>query len=244
MGKMLWAILLVVVVVVAGGAWWLYKSLDSVVASAIRSYGPEITGVVVKVDSVKIQPADGAAMVRGLALGNPAGFKTANALVVGQISMKLDVASLTKDLVQVREITILQPEVTYEYASGGSNLDVIQRHVESYIAALPGATEPAKPKSAQKKLIIEHLYIKGARANVSAEVLQGKSMTVPLPDLHLVDIGKKSGGVTPAEAARQVVAAISKNATKAVAPLNLGGAVDAVKSGLSSATEAVKGFFK
>ncbi|MEY3446401.1 MAG: hypothetical protein RIR45_1156, partial [Pseudomonadota bacterium] len=79
---------------------------------------------------------------------------------------------------------------------------------------------------------------------VSAEVLQGKAMTVPLPDLHLVNIGKKSGGVSPAEAAHQVVAAISKNATKAVAPLNLGGAVDAVKSGLSSATEAVKGFFK
>jgi hypothetical protein len=134
--------------------------------------------------------------------------------------------------------------LTYEYAAGGSNLDVIQRHVEAYIAGFSGGSDPATPKGTQKKLIIDHLYIKGARAKVSAEVLQGKAMTVPLPDLHLTDIGKKSNGVSPAEAARQVVGAITKNASKAVAPLNLGGVVDGLKNGISSATEAVKGFFK
>ena len=244
MSKVVWAVLAVVLVAVLGGAWWLYRSLDSVVASAIRSYGPEITGVKVKLDAVKIQPADGAAALRGLELRNPPGFQTERALAVGEVSMKLDIASLTKDVIVIKEVSVLEPEVTFEYASGGSNLDVIQRHVETYIAEKTGGKEQAKPAGKEKKLVIEHLYIKGGHARVSAAALQGKAVTVPLPDIHLTDIGKKTNGATPAEVARQVVSAVTQSVSRAVAPLNLGGAVDSVKKGVSSATDAVKGFFK
>jgi hypothetical protein len=244
MKKTLWTVLLVVLLALAGGVWWLYSSLDTVVASAIRAYGPDITGVTVKVAAVKIQPADGTALVRELQLGNPPGFKTARALFVGQISMKLDVASLTKDLVLVNEISIEQPEVTYEYAAGGSNLDVIQRHVDAYIAENLGSPGTSKKGEPEKKIIIENLYIKGAHAKVSADMLQGKVVTLPLSDLHLKDIGKKSNGVTPAEATRQVVGAVTKNATNAVTPLHLGGVVDSIKKGASSTVDAIKGIFK
>lgn len=241
MSKFLWGALALVLAVVIGGAWWLHSSLDSVVASAIRSYGPQITGVSVHLDSVKIQPVDGAAALHGLQLGNPKGFKTDRALSVGQVSMQLDMASVTSDVVVIKDITIEQPEVTYEYASGGSNLDVIQRNVDAFVAQAVG--KDTAPKGKEKKLIIEKLTMRGAHANVSADMLKGKSMTVPLPDLHMADIGKKSGGVTPAEATRQIVSALTENAKKAVTP-TLGGTVDTVKKGAGSAVDAVKGFFK
>lgn len=244
MGKALWAALLVLVVVMGGGAWWLYTSLDRVVATGIRTYGPDITGVSVKLAGVKIQPADGAAALRGLEIGNPKGFKTERALSVGQVSMKLDVASLTKDVVLVHEISIEQPSVTYEYAAGRSNLDAIQRHVEAYIAEQTGSAGQPKSTSPEKKIIIEKLTIKGARAHVSADTLQGKTLTVPLSDMRMVDIGKKTNGVTPAEAAKQVVGALTQNATRAVAPFHLGGAVDGVKKGFSATTNAITGLFK
>ncbi|MDE2418137.1 MAG: hypothetical protein KGN32_10050 [Burkholderiales bacterium] len=245
MGKFLWAAVVVLVLIIGGGAWWLYRSLDQVVASAIRSYGPEITGVSVKLERFNIKPAEGMAALVGLELGNPKGFKTPRALAVGTISMQLDVASLTKDVVLIKEIVIEKPEVTYEYASGGSNLDVIQRNVEAYVASKTGKNESTpKDNATQKKVIIEQVVIRDARAAVSAEILQGKAMTLVLPDMRLTDIGKKAGGVTPAEATRQVVGAISQSATKAVAPLNLGGAMDSIKKGVSSATDTVKGWFK
>ena len=244
MGKALWAALSVLVVVMGGGAWWLYTSLDRVVATGIRTYGPDITGVSVKLAGVKIQPADGAAALRGLEIGNPKGFKTERALSVGQVSMKLDVASLTKDVVLVHEISIEQPSVTYEYAAGRSNLDAIQRHVEAYIAEQTGSAGQPKSTSPEKKIIIEKLTIKGARAHVSADTLQGKTLTVPLSDMRMVDIGKKTNGVTPAEAAKQVVGALTQNATRAVAPFHLGGAVDGVKKGFSATTNAITGLFK
>lgn len=244
MGKALWSALVVVVMVLGGGAWWLYTSLDRVVASAIKTYGPDITGVPVKLAGVKILPADGTATLRGLELGNPKGFKTARALSVGQISMTLDLASLTKEVVVLHEISVERPDVTYEYAAGRSNLEAIQQHVEAYIAETTGTQGKPKSKGPEKKIIIEHLYIKGARAHVSADKLQGKTLTVPLSDMHMVDIGKKTHGATPAEAAKQVVGALTQNATRAVAPFHLGGAVDGVKRGIVATTNAITGLFK
>jgi uncharacterized protein involved in outer membrane biogenesis len=179
-------------------------------------------------------------------LGNPKGFKTAHALVVEQLLIKLDVSSLTQDVVHIQRITISQPQVSYDHASGGSNLDVIQRNVEAYIAAhtagVPGADNGiATP---QKKVVIDQFRMLGAKADVSAEVLQGKIITVSLADVHITDIGKKSGGVTPAVATSQIVAGVRLAVTHSVTPLHLDGVVGSIKKGAASVAVAVKGFFK
>ena len=46
-------------------------------------------------------------------------------------------------------------------------------------------------------------------------------MTVPLPDIHLQDIGKKVNGATPGEVAKAIIIALNKSVLKAVAPLHL-----------------------
>ncbi len=228
---------------IIGGAWWLYSSLDSLVASAIRKYGPEITGVSVKLSSVKIVPADGTASLRGLVIGNPAGFKTEHAFSLGEISMKLDIGSLTKDVILIKEISIIKPDISYEYASGGSNLDLIQHNVDRYVSENLGGKSESKDKSSSKKLIIENVYIKEGKADVSAEILKGKAMSVPLPDLHLTNIGKKSNGATAGEAAKQVLGAMTQSVTKSVSSLNLGGAIKGITNGAGAASDKIKGLF-
>lgn len=231
---------IVVVLAVAGGAWWLYRSLDSVVASAIRSYGPEITGVPVSLDSVHIDASAGTAEIKGLVLGNPKGFKTPQAAQLGAIRVRLDVASLTGDVVRIQEVLIDAPVVTYEYASGTNNLEQVQRNVSLYLAQHGGNTAQDK-QAPGKKLIIDSLVIRGAKAEVSASALQGKSITVPLADVHLKDIGKKAGGATPAQVAEQVVGTLSYGATKATA--GIAGVADSIKSGAAAAGNAIKGLF-
>ena len=241
MKKILLGIAVVIVLAVGGGAWWLYSSLDSLVASAIRQYGPEITGVSVKISSVKIVVADGAATLRGLVVGNPQDFKTNHALSLGEIDMKLDIASLTKDVIVIKQIAIVSPEITYEYGAGGSNLDAIQRNVDRYVAAHLGSRDQPRDRSGGKKLIIESLSIRNAKANVSAAVLQGKATAVAVPDVQLRDIGKKTNGATAGEATKQILGALMQNVVKATASLNLGGAVDTLKQG---AGDKLKGLFK
>jgi hypothetical protein len=243
MKKILLGVAVVVLFGIGGGAWWLYSSLDSLVASAIRQYGPEITGVSVKLASVSIKPADGSATLRGLALGNPPGFKTERALSLGEISMTLDIGSLTRDVILIKDISIIRPDVTYEHAAGGSNLDVIQRHVEKYVAAKAGGKSDAKDKGPGKKFIIEHVYLKDAKAEVSAEILKGKTVSVPVPNLHLTDIGKKTNGATAGEAVKQIFGAITASVTKAASSV-FSGVVDGVKKGAGAVGDSIKGLFK
>lgn len=241
MGKVIGIVLLVLVLVVAGGAWWLYRSLDSVVASAIRTYAPQITGVDVSLQGVKILPAEGTASLTGLVLGNPKGFKTPQSVSVGEVQLKLDVASVTKDVVHIQEVLINAPQITYEYASGGSNLDVIQRQVEAYLAQ--NSQPPSASDKPPRKFIIDQLRITGAKVDLSAGLLQGKSLTLPLADANLRDIGKKNGGATGAEVAREVVGALTKGASTVASKASVGGVVDGVKEGASKAGNAIKGLF-
>jgi len=246
MKRFLWGFLLVMVLATAGGAWWVYQSKDALIADAIRSYGPQITGVPVKLGGVKLEPTEGTFVISQLELGNPKGFKTPHALVVQQLQIKLDVSSLTKDVIHIQQVTIAQPQVAYEHASGGSNLDVIQRNVEAYVAAHSSGGQGAEsgPGNVQTKVIIDQFSMLGAKADVSAEVLQGQGVTVSLPDVQINDIGKKSGGVSPAVATSQVVAGVRQSVMHAVTPLHLDGVVDSLKKGASSLVDKVKGFFK
>lgn len=243
MRKLLW-IGGVLLLLIGGGAWWLFSSLDRIVASAIRSYAPEITQVDVTLDSAKVLPAEGQAALYGLTLGNPKGFATSRALSVGQIRMSLDVATITQDVVRIKELTIERPEITYELASGASNLDVLQRNVEAYVASKTGTGPQTPGGRPEKKVVIDHLYIQGGIAQVSAPLLKGKVVTVPVPDLHLKDIGKKGGGATAGEAARQVFTALTQSMRKNVSSLKLGSLVEGVKGGAAAVGESVKGWFR
>ncbi len=241
MKKILLGIAVIVLLAIGGGVWWLYSSLDQLVASAIRQYGSEITGVSVKLASVKIAPADGTATLRGLVVGNPKDFKTEHALSLGEISMALDVGSLTKDVILIKEIAIIRPDIIYEYAAGGSNIDAIQRNVDRFVADHLGANDQTKGKGAGKKLIIENFYVRNGKINASAAVLQGKALSVALPELHLRDIGKKSNGATAGEAVKQIMGAVTQSVTRAVGNLSVGAATETLKKG---AGDTLKGLFK
>ena len=249
MKKILLGLVVVVLLGVGGGAWWLYSERDSLIADAIRTYGPQILGVSVKLGGVKTDVANQTAALHGLVIGNPAGFQTPQALSLGAVSMKLDVGSLTKDVILIKEISVVKPDITYEHKSGGSNLDVIQRNAEKFVAEKTAALgmakdDKTKDKGPGKKLIIENFYIKDATANVSAEMLKGKTMSVPVADLHLTDIGKKTNGATAGEATRQIISAITASVTKAASSLiNID--VDGLKKkGADAVGGAIKGFFK
>ncbi len=103
------------------------------------------------------------------------------------------------------------------------------------------------------KVIIDNLYIRNAKVALSAGMLGGKKIPVPVPDIHLKDIGKDSKdgkGASLGEAAAKVMDAITGSVTKSASAINL----DAIKKqtegltkGLDGATkgvtEGIKGLF-
>ncbi len=235
----------VVVIAIVAVVIFLISSIDSLVKTAVEEFGSKATKTQVTLNEVEISTS-GKGTLRGFTMGNPAGFKTPSAAKLGEISVDLDVNSITSDTVMIREIVIAGPEITYELASGGSNIDAIQKNVQEFTGGGKGDAGAAKKDDAAAKeeggtkLIIENLYIRDGKVNVSASFLQGKTMTAPLPAIHLKDIGKDKGGASPGEVVEKIMEQVSKSAGSAVSSLNLGKAMDAAKKGAEGAKKMLE----
>jgi hypothetical protein len=212
-----------IVVVVAVGIYYLAQNAGKIVETVIEEQGTRVTQVDVALDSVDISLADLKAGLRGLTVANPSGFKTPRAVNLGEISVKLG-KDWSPSLIVVEEVMVRNPEVTYEISAGGSNIAAIQKNVEDFMRVVSGGKSgaPASGDDASAtKVIINDLYINGGKVNVSSTLLQGKVLPTPLPNIHLSDIGKNSGGASPAEIIDQVIAAITQSAGGAASALDL-----------------------
>jgi len=219
--------------VVIGAGVWLAYSLDSLLKSAIETYGPEITGVSVKVGSVNLSPRSGHGSIKNLRLGNPKGYKADKALALGEISITLDPASLARDVILIKEIVVSGANINYEKPGSIANLDVIQRNVEAYTRKF-GGSKPAAD-SPQKKMIIDNLYIRNSRVSLASVLTAGTPVTTTLPDIHLRDVRKRTNGATAGQVTQQVMGALTASTTRAAASAlrgvgkSAGGAVDSVR---------------
>ena len=232
-------------VVIAIGLYFLLSSLNSIVKAAVEKIGSEATQPQVSLSGVDIQITTGKGAMRGLTVGNPSGFKSERAFNLGEISLQVDVGSVMKDTVVIKEIVIAAPEVTYELASLGSNIDALQRNLNAYMG---GGGAKAEKSEGGKKLVIENLYVRNGKVNVSATALGGKTMTTPLPDIHLTNIGKQSGGATAGEVTQQVLSAIGQSAAKAATSLPdvgklVGSAKESAAGAAGAAGEGLKKLF-
>lgn len=228
--------LVVIIVIVAGVLFYVWQNLGSLIKTAVEKAGSDVTQVKVSLKDVDTSDlTHGGIALRGLVIGNPPGFKTASAMKLGEISVKVDPATVTSNTIVVKEVVIGSPEITYEFGANGSNIGTIQKNVEKVAGGgKGGGTSASESGGSKKKVVIDNLYIRNGKVNVSADFLQGKTAGANLPTIHLTNIGKGSGGATPSQVAEKVIAAISKSATSAVGKLDISGIKDALSKELGS----------
>ncbi len=234
MKKIILSLALVIFAVVGGALWWLSGNLDAVVKKAIEVPASEMTKARVGVGEVKIAPVDGKGAIGGLVIGNPPGFKTPHLLKAERIEVEIDIATVTKDVVLVRRIAVVAPDVIYEKGDTMTNIDAIQKNIAAYLG-------PSDTSKQGKKLIVEELIIRNAKAQASAAFMGGKTVTVPLPDITLKNVGRAKGGLTPGELGQEVAAALKAKLTSAVSFDRL---MKSTGETLDKAGSAIKGLFK
>jgi hypothetical protein len=244
MKRSTWVTIAMVVVLTGFLVVFLLFSMDSLVTMAVEKYGSEALQAKVTLDQTKISATSGKGTLKGLKVGNPKGFQTDSAFELGEISLQLDVRSITKDTVIIKEIIIAAPEITYEVGTDGSNLDALQKNVAGQAGGSQGkssdADKPSKPGKNGKKLIIDSLIIRDGLINVSAVGLQGKKMSVKLPKVQLSGIGRDKGGATPAEVIKKLIDAINASAGGAVKTLGIGKVLENVEGMAEGAKEALE----
>lgn len=234
MKKMIYLVLVLLLLGVGAGTYWLRGNLDRLVAQAIREHGSAMTRSSVKVNQVHIDGASGRGTLQGLLIGNPKGFKTAHALQADQVELEVDLASVTSDVVVIRKLAILAPDVIYEKGEATTNFDVLQKNIAQYL----GAQDPAKKP---RKFIVQDFQLRNAPAQASAAFMNGNTVAVALPDIHLRQLGQARGGATAQELAGEITAAVQAQLRAAVSFERL---MKSAGNALDKAGEAIKGFFQ
>jgi hypothetical protein len=233
----------------------LHLWLGTLIKTVVEQVGSTVTRTSVTLKNVDIGLLAGRAQLEGLAVGNPQGFRAPTALKVDTVRARIKWGTVLSDRVVIEEMTIDGPEVTYEGMRSKSNLSTILDNVQSSSTGphpKPGGP-PAQPaRWAEKKFLIKDLNLTNGRvaASVGTGMLGKQSFSVPLPDIHLKDIGKESDGATVAEALSVVFGALNKAGAQAVASAakalekKAKEAAELVGQDVSKALEAIKGLFK
>lgn len=225
--------------------------LDKIVKKGIETVAPTITQTTVTLDGVHVSILGGSVSLKGLVVGNPQGYTTPEAISVGKASVEVVPNTIMADKIVVHSILVDAPEVTFEgNPFGDNNLTKIEANVNSssQTAQQTAAQKPANVKSsgAAKKMEVDDFQITNIKIHASLKGvpgLDGKTMDLPIPDIHLSNLGTGTDGITAAELTQKVLSQISSETVQAVADSakSLGGNVlNGATKGLGNGASAVK----
>lgn len=222
--KKTYLIILAALAVAAVALFFLFSNpLGQLVKLGVEEFGPRMTQADVRVGNVRISASDGQGAISGLFLGNPKGFKTEYALKAGKIEIGIDPASIAQNVVVIHKVLIDAPQIIYEKGEHGANFDAIQRNVEQYLGVDGGKKDD---KGAGKKMIVDSLVIRNAKVSYNGK------LDLTLPDIELHNIGKNTGGATPAQVVKAIIGELVKQMLLAIP-----------KAAADSVGSAVKGLF-
>lgn len=229
-----------VVIVVVGLLVVGVSNLGPIVKNAVNTYGPKLTKTAVRVGDVSVSIFSGEAKLKDLHLGNPSGFKTPEAVRVASVFVDVDEGSLTGDTVVIDKIEVIRPDITYEKARGVDNFQAILTNVNQAVGAKGTSGKQSKKAGGGKKLLIRNFIVTGGKVNLAMSVLGDKTITAALPDVHLKGIGQKNNGASPAEAFKEIFAALYQKITSPGVAQSLNQGLKALGSGVGSVSESVQ----
>ncbi len=191
------------------------KAIGSGIRAAVETFGPEVTQTSITLESVELSAFSGSGSIKGLVVGNPEGFKTPYSIKLDSFSIKLEPMSLLSDKIVINEIIIDGPEFILETGLGlqKSNIGVIMENIEAFTG---GSESDEEASSSSKSVQIDLLRITGGKVKISNKLLGGQSLTVPLPDIELTDIGADDDGVSLGQSMKIVFQAINQGIVSSV----------------------------
>ena len=196
-----------------------FFSLNFIVKKAVNTYGPRIAKVAVHLGGADLSPFSGSGKLSNLLIGNPEGYKTPSAILLGSIKARTEPRALFSDPIIVNEIAIQSPEITLEGTPFGNNLGKLLENLKGTSSEDSTATTADPSKS--KKFIVKEITISGAVLHISVSAAnQSFNQDLTLPDIHIENVGTAEGGVTGGQLAQQILTPLINSAIRSgMAPL-------------------------
>ena len=208
------ALVAVIIIVLVVGV----SNLGPMIKKAVNTYGPEITKTEVKLRDARVSLLSAEVELKDFLLGNPAGFKSPQAMSVKFIHLIVDEKSITKNTIIIDKIEVVAPEITYEKIRGTDNFQTILNNVKKSIGGDKTTAQPAeKGKTTEgKKILIKNFIVRDGKVNLAMAVLGENTLSANLPDIHLKNVGQEKDGASPAEAFKEIFAALYTKITSPV----------------------------
>jgi hypothetical protein len=249
---------LVVLLVALIAIGWIF--LGSIVTKGVNTVGPTVTKTDVRLGGANVSIISGSASLNDLFVGNPEGYKTESAIKANKVSVSLKPMSIFGDKIIVRSVNVQAPDINVEGGITQNNLTKILDNTQGSASQAetkknePESQKKAPEEKAARKIEVDDFVISGAKVHYTGTLSGGKTITLPIPDIHLQNLGTGPDGITAADLTKQVMNAvvaqvipaltksageIGKEATGILKDMGGKGA-----SGVTNVTQGLKGLFK
>ncbi|MCX5833654.1 MAG: hypothetical protein NTV99_03915 [Deltaproteobacteria bacterium] len=173
--------------------------LDAIITKAVNHYGPRLTKTDVRIEDVRVSLLTGEAKLKDFYLGNPGGFRSAQAMTAESITIRIDEKSLAESTVIIDRIEIAGPEIAYEKVLDTDNFKVILKNVRR----ATGLGKNPGENAGDKKILIRNFIVRGGKVHLVKSSLGGNTVSADLPDFHYRNKSKK--GKPPSEAFGEII---------------------------------------
>jgi hypothetical protein len=246
MKKVILGIILVIVLIIAGGVYYVLTNLDALVKAAIEHHGSQATQTAVRVDKVRIDLREGAGAIHGLTIANPKGFADSYAFSLGEISTRIDLASLKEEPYVIDEITVRAPRIFMEINKDKkTNLNELKKNLTATTGATSKATPGAEEKASkhEPRLIIRRVVFSDGNIQARVVPLNNKEYQLKFPNMEMTNLGGKTGA-TPGQLASEILNRLTDQAREIVKQKGIGQELDKIKSEAKAKVEEEKARLK
>lgn len=214
--------------------------VGSFVREGVNRIGPTVLQAPVLLEEATMAPMSGLGTLTDLRIGNPEGWSKSDALRITRVQVQVKPFSVFDVPVVIEELEIEQIAIHYETKIVASNLSDLLKNAGKSLGLNGPETKTTRGKPI--RLIVHKFVLRGGTVTLSAG---GQDQVIPMPEILLVDLGVKEGGLTPPQLGfaimRSITASVVSASTKALGPL--GGATGAgAAEGARQTGEAIKGF--
>ena len=240
-------IVLGVIAIAAVAAYVFTPSLNSIVRRLVNKYGSEVTGTTVDLQGFDLSLSKGEGKISQITIANPKNYSAPYLFKLDEISIKVNLKSLTSNTIIIDEIKVNKPEITYEMLSlTQNNISEVLKNIENYTQkgsqTADQKSEAKKNDDASgKKVIIKNLIIADGNINVIA-ALPGKSqeLSVKLPSIRMQGIGESRQGESVPAMIASVINKILTTASQTVVKSGIVDLKDIAQENLDTVVGGVK----
>lgn len=199
--------LLILIVLIIGGA---YIYMNTYFKSDAAAFASKITGTNVAITAVTIDPFNGTVSLRGLDVGNPSGYQSANAIELGEIYSNVDFKSLLSQKIIINEVSLDGADIYYELKGNVDNIRALMSNVTTNSSKLSSASA-SKSSSPSKDFVIKKLNITNSNLVLAANLFGlAESKTIAVDNIAVTNVTKSNSKAVAKQVAKQLTNQIAE----------------------------------